>query len=154
MRFQVFSFASKKVQRFFSERKILKSLWSVLFHLQNHVSVFWNFDFEPKYFGKRPRCPWKQPYFLRNSIKVFYLPNKTILNKSEKRFCRRKTAEDSLFLQVFFPRNVLFRQVLRTSVFPSGKYLKTSNKRTRIPLFVKQFVSLIEQDVAIDKLLT
>ena len=31
--------------------------------------------------------------------------------------------------------------------------LKTSNKRTHIPLFINQFVSLIEQDVAIDKLL-
>ena len=40
MHFQVFSFASKKVQEFSSDRKILMSLLSVLFHLQNHVSVF------------------------------------------------------------------------------------------------------------------
>ena len=39
-RFQVFSFASKKVQGFSSDRKILMSLLSVLFHLQNLVSFF------------------------------------------------------------------------------------------------------------------
>ena len=40
MRFQVFSFASKKVQGFSSDKKILMSLLSLLFHLQNRVSVF------------------------------------------------------------------------------------------------------------------
>ena len=40
MRFQVFSVASKKVQGFSSDRKILMSLLSVLFHLQNSVSGF------------------------------------------------------------------------------------------------------------------
>ena len=39
MRFQVFSFASKKVQGFSSDMKILMSLLSVLFYLQN-VSQF------------------------------------------------------------------------------------------------------------------
>ena len=45
MRFQVFSFARKTVQGFSSHRKILMSLLTVLFHLQNAVSVFWNFSF-------------------------------------------------------------------------------------------------------------
>ena len=40
MRFQVFSFANKKVQGFSSDRKILMSLLLVLFHLQNRVPVF------------------------------------------------------------------------------------------------------------------
>ena len=40
MCFQVFLFASKKVQGFSGDRKILMSLLSVLFHLQNDVSVF------------------------------------------------------------------------------------------------------------------
>ena len=39
MRFQVFYFATKKVQGFSSDRKIM-SLLSVLFHQQNCVSVF------------------------------------------------------------------------------------------------------------------
>ena len=39
MRFQVFSYASEKVQGFSSDRKILVLL-SVLFHLQNSISVF------------------------------------------------------------------------------------------------------------------
>ena len=39
------------------------------------------------------------------------------------------------------------------SAFLNSKCLKTSNKRTHIPLFINQFVSLIEQDVAIGKLL-
>ena len=40
MGFQVFSFASKKVQGFSSDSKILMSLLSVLFYRQNNVSVF------------------------------------------------------------------------------------------------------------------
>ena len=40
MSFQVFTFACKMVQGFSSERKILISLLSVIFHLQNWVSVF------------------------------------------------------------------------------------------------------------------
>ena len=50
-------------------------------------------------------------------------------------------------------KNLLFRQVLRMSVFLNSKCLEISNKRTYVPLFINQFVSLIEQDVAIDKLL-
>ena len=46
--------------------------------------------------------------------------------------------------QIFFPRNLLFWQDLRTSVFLNSKRLKTSNKRTYIPLHIDQFVSLIE----------
>ena len=128
MRFQVFSFASKKVQGFSSDRKILMSLLSVLFHLQNRVSVFWNFNFQPRYLGKRSLCPWNQPHFRGNSVKAFYLPSKTNQKKSETRFCRRMTAEDdnakknvspnipctfllfkaSSFLQIFFPRKSKF----------------------------------------------
>ena len=40
MGFVVCSFTSKKVQGFSSDRKILKLLLTVLFHLQNCVSVF------------------------------------------------------------------------------------------------------------------
>ena len=50
----------------------------------------------------------------------------------------------SAFLQIFLPRNLLFRQVLRTPVFLNSKCVKTSNKRTHIHLFINQFVSLIE----------
>ena len=39
MSFQVFSFESEKVQGFYSDRKILMSLLSVLFHLQICASV-------------------------------------------------------------------------------------------------------------------
>ena len=45
MRFQVFSLVSKKVQGFSNDRKILMSLLSVLFHIQNRRSVFWHFNF-------------------------------------------------------------------------------------------------------------
>ena len=45
IRFQVFSFTSKEVQWFSCDRKISMSLLSVLFHLQNHLSVFFNFNF-------------------------------------------------------------------------------------------------------------
>ena len=40
IRFAVFPFASKKVQGFSSDKKILMLLLSVLFHLKNHISVF------------------------------------------------------------------------------------------------------------------
>ena len=66
-RFQVFSLASKKVQGFPSDRKILMSLLSVLFHLQNCVSAFWHFNFWSGYLGKRLLCSWNQSHFLRKS---------------------------------------------------------------------------------------
>ena len=69
MRFQVFSFASKKVQGFSRDMKILMSLLSVSFHLQKCVSVFWNFDFYPRYLGKHPLWSCNQSHFLRNSHK-------------------------------------------------------------------------------------
>ena len=39
MRFQVFSFASKKTQRFSSDKKILMLLLSVFFHLKSRASI-------------------------------------------------------------------------------------------------------------------
>ena len=140
MRLQIFSFANKKVQGFSSDRKILISLSSVLFYLQNHVSGFWNFDFYPRYFWKRSLCPWNQFHLLRNSDKSLLSPEQNKLKKkSDTRSCRQKTAEDyyakinvspnipctilpfkaSAFFQIFFRRNLPFRQVLRRSVFLS-----------------------------------
>ena len=95
MRFQVFPFASKKVQGFSSDMKILMSLLSVLFHLQNCVSVFLNFNFKPRYLRKRTLCPWNQPHFLRNSDKNLLSPEQNKFKKPETCFCRRKTVEDN-----------------------------------------------------------
>ena len=109
-------------------------------------------------------------------IKAFYFSSKTNQAKSETRFWRQKTAEDnakikvssnitcsfllfkaSPFLQIFFPRNLLCRQALRTSVFINTcltfLYLFTSLLKNiyekyqinkHIPLFINQFVSLVE----------
>ena len=138
MRFQVFSFTSKKVQRFYSDRKILMSLLSLPFHLQNRVSVFWNFIFLSRDLRALSLFPWNQPHLLRNSDKSLLSPE-----QSEVRFCRRKAAEDNsaklnisanvpctfllfkatAFLQIFFPRNCLFQQVLRISVFRNSECL-------------------------------
>ena len=52
MHFEVFSLASKKVQGFSSDRKILMPLLPVLSHLQIRVSVFLNFNFKPILIGK------------------------------------------------------------------------------------------------------
>ena len=74
---------------------------------------------------------------------LFVSRAKQIKKKSKTLFCRRKTAEDSnakikvspnipctvllfkasAFLQIFFPKNLLFRQVLKKSVFPNSKCL-------------------------------
>ena len=81
-------------------------------------------------------------------------------------FCRRKTAENNnakinvspnipytillfkacAFLQIFFPRNLLSNKFGKRQLFSSSKCLKTSNKRTHIPLYclyINQIVSLI-----------
>ena len=159
MRFQIFSFASKKVQGFSSYRRILMSLLSVLFHLQNRVSVFWNFNFQPRYLGKRSLCLWNQPHFKRNSDKSLVSPKQnslkeiwdTVLEDNNAKIkvfpnipCTFLLVKATAFLQIFFPKNLLFQQVLRTSVFLNSKCLKSSNKRTCIPLFINQFVSFIE----------
>ena len=52
MRFQVFSFASKKLQGFSSDRKKLISLLSVPFDLQNLFLSFLKFCFLAKIFGE------------------------------------------------------------------------------------------------------
>ena len=81
MRFQVFSFARKKVQGFSIDTKILMSLLLVLFHLQNCVSDFWKFNFQLRYLGKRSSCPWNQPHFLRNSDKSLLSPEQNNLKE-------------------------------------------------------------------------
>ena len=117
-----------KVQGFSSDKKILMSLWSLLAHLQNGVSVFWNSNFESMLLGKRKSCPWNQLHFLRKSDKRLLSP-KQQKKKSETRFCRRKIAKDdnvkinvsknitctfllfkaSVFLQIFFLRKPSFK---------------------------------------------
>ena len=69
-----------------------------------------------------------------NNVKIKVFPNIP---------CTFLLFKVSAFLQLFFPRNLLFRQVFRTSAFLNIKCLKTLNKRIHIPLFIKQFVSLI-----------
>ena len=77
MRFQVFSFTSKKVQGFSSDRKILMSLLSVLFHLQNNVSVFLILIFSQEIWGNVRHVPEINLISLRTLTKAFYLPSKT-----------------------------------------------------------------------------
>ena len=132
VRFQVFSFASKKVQGFSSDMKTLMSLSSLLLQLQNHVSVFWNFNFGQYICRETFLMSLKSTSFPKGTlIKAFYLPRKTIWKKSETKICRRKTAEDnnaninvppnipctflyffffkvSAFLQNFFPEKSKF----------------------------------------------
>ena len=136
MRFQVFSFVSKKVQGFSSDRKILMSLLSLLF-IYKTVSQFSEVLILAKIFRETFIMSLKSTSFLKELWKKpFPLPSKTNQEKSETRFCRRKTTKDnnakinvspntpcnfllfkaSVFLQIFSPRNPLFRQVLRTSL--------------------------------------
>ena len=79
MLFQIFSFATKKVQGFPSHRTMSLQPW--LFHLQNHVTVFWNFKFWSRYLGKRSLCPRNQPHFLRNSDKSLLYPQQKKLKE-------------------------------------------------------------------------
>ena len=113
MLFQVFSFASKKVQGFSRDMKILMSLLSVSFHLQNCVSVFWNFDFYPRCLGKHPLWSCNQSHFLRNSDKS--LRHSLVDERQLKTLIPKKLSPNmtftfllfkaSAFLQIFFPRN-------------------------------------------------
>ena len=79
--FQFFSFASKKVKWFSSDRKISMLLLSVLIHLQKPVSVFGNFTFSLRYLGKLSLCHWNQPHFLRNSSKSLLFPEQSNLKE-------------------------------------------------------------------------
>ena len=72
-------------------------------------------------------------------IKAFYLPSKTIKRlglveeKQLKTICQNKYFP-KYSLHLFFPRNLLFRQLLRTSVFLNSKCL----------IFLYTFISLIK----------
>ena len=105
------------------------------------------------------------PISYRTLIKPFISRTKQFKRNLRHGFAERNTAEDNnakinvfpnipctfllfkacAFLQNFFPSNLPFRQVLRPAFFSIvNVYLKTSNKRTHIPLFINQFVSLVE----------
>ena len=77
MRFQAFPFVSKKVQRFSGDRKILMSMLSVLFHLQNRVSVFEILIFSQDIWGDVHYVPKINLISLGTLLKAFYLPSKT-----------------------------------------------------------------------------
>ena len=98
---QVFTFASKNVQGFSSERKTLMSLLSVLFHRQNRVSVFWNFKFWPGYMGKRSLCPWNQPHFLRNSDKSLMSRTKQFKRTLRHGFADERQLKINVKIKVF-----------------------------------------------------
>ena len=109
------------------------------------VSQFFEIWYLVKIFGETFIMSLKSTSFPKE-LKAFYLPNKTTEKKSETQFCRRKTAEDnnakikvlsnipctfflfkaSAFLQIFVPRNLLFRKIWRMSVSLNSKCLKTN----------------------------
>ena len=74
-RFHVFSFAREKVQGFSSDRKIL-ILLSMLFHLQNRVSIFGNLIFSQGIWGNVYYVPEINLISEGSLIKSFYLSNK------------------------------------------------------------------------------
>ena len=74
-RFHVFSFAREKVQGFSSDRKIL-ILLSMLFHLQNRVSIFGNLIFSQGIWGNVYYVPEINLISEGSLIKAFYLSNK------------------------------------------------------------------------------
>ena len=57
------------------------SLLSVLFNLQNPVSVFWDFNIQPRYLEKCSLSPRNQPHFLRNSDKSPLYPEQNKLKE-------------------------------------------------------------------------
>ena len=150
----VLFFARKMGQGFSSDRKIIMLLLSVLLHLENRVSAFWNFNFYQRCLGKRPLCPWNQPHFQKNFDKSLLSLELNKLEEIWDTVCRQKTTEDnnakiivspnilctfllfktSAFLSIFFQRNLPFQQVLRTSVFLSSKFL----------IFLYIFISLLK----------
>ena len=73
--FHVFSFAREKVQGFSSDRKIL-ILLSMLFHLQNRVSIFGNLIFSQGIWGNVYYVPEINLISEGSLIKAFYLSNK------------------------------------------------------------------------------
>ena len=77
MGFQVFSFASKKVQGFSSDWQILMALFSVLFHIQKRVSVFLISVFSQDIWGNVHYVPEINLISWGTLIKVFYLSSKT-----------------------------------------------------------------------------
>ena len=116
----------------------------VISALSSAVSVFWNFNFWPRYSGKCSLCPWNQRQFPSNSDKSLLSPKENKLKEIwDIILQRQKIAEDnnakinvslnifyiflvfkaSAFLQILFPKNLLFRQNLRTSVFLDSKCL-------------------------------
>ena len=105
-------------------------LLSVLFDQQNPSPFFEIFIFSQDIWGNAHYVPEINLTSYGTPIKAYFIPSKTNLNKSDTRFCRRKTVEGNnpkinvppktpctfllfkanAFLPIFFPRNLLFRQ--------------------------------------------
>ena len=90
------------------------SLLSVLFHLQKFVSVFWNFNFWPRYFRKRSLCLWKQPHFLKNS-------DKSLLSPEQKKRNLRHGFVDKRQLKAIMPKSTFSR--INLEPFCSSKHV-------------------------------
>ena len=115
-----------------------------------------------------PKELWWKPFISREKQTKINLRHGFVEERQLKMIMSKKNVSPNIpctfllfkasaFLQTFFPRNLLFRKVLRASVFLNSKCLtfllisllknnalQTSNKRKHIPLLINQFVSLIE----------
>ena len=78
MRFQVFSFASKKIQDFSSDRKMLMLFCQCSFVYETVSQFFEILIFSQDILGNVHYVPEINLIFLGTLIKAFYLPNKTI----------------------------------------------------------------------------
>ena len=118
-------------------------LLSVLFNLQNCVSVFWILIFTQDIWGNVHYVPWGWSFSKKLWKKSFISQAKQIKGNLRYTFVDKRELEDnnakisispnitwtlllfkaSAFLQIFFPRSLLSWQVLRTSVFVGSKCL-------------------------------
>ena len=116
--------------------------WQVLFHLQNRISVFWNFKYVHRMFMWK--CCENVHYAheinlisYETLIKAFYLPSKKKQNKSKTWICGRKTAEDDNTKINVSPNIPCISLPFRSSAFVQIFFLRKSK------FWERQFLSIV-----------
>ena len=90
---QIF-FCKQKVTRVFQWHEDINVVVIIALSFTKPCLSFLKFNLELRFFGKRTSCLWSQLFPSWNLIKTFNLLSKKSFRKFDKRFWRRKTAED------------------------------------------------------------
>ena len=123
----------------------------MLFYLQNRVSVFWNFNFYPKYLGKCSLCPWNHPLFLRNPDKSLLSPDQNKLRNLRQGFVNERQLKTIMpkptIPQIYLCLFALERKCISSNFLPNKIEVLRMSVFHNSKCWTDLFISLIKLDI-------